>query len=97
MEKISWEREGMYEIIQETDRQYFKEHPNKRYYDRCSHPSEVPETTSIGYGDMVRVFQVTPGIRVRLGFKKGSENKLPKKLTQFERGRQILEAVNRTL
>lgn len=50
-------------LAMETDRAYFKNRPETNAYVRPMIPGESPESTS-----HVKVIQLAPGVRVRVGF-----------------------------
>lgn len=56
------------DFLSEQDRLYFEAHPDKEFYDRAAHPVDYPKEFNIPIGSniYVRVFNIIPGLRIRV-------------------------------
>jgi hypothetical protein len=61
------------DFVSQEDRRYFEEHPQARFYDRAPHPLELWPQSIPAKGWMIRVYQITPGFRMRLPYPEGGQ------------------------
>lgn len=61
------------DFVNDEDRRYFEDHPNAPYYDRRFHPLEVWPLIAPAGAWSVRVFQICPGVRIRVPFREGGQ------------------------
>jgi len=59
------------DFVSNEDRRYFEAHPTAKYYDRSPHPLEFWPGRTDTKNMLVRVFQITPGYRIRCPYPEG--------------------------
>ena len=71
--KIPEPASSIVDFESQEDRRHFEDHPLAKFYDRLPHPLELWQQNIPAKGWMIRVFQITPGFRIRCPYPEGGQ------------------------